>query len=138
VNPAPAQSVYALDAAWVRRSFDRASASYDDAAVLQTEVRDQLLERLQLTDLTPRVVIDAGAGTGHASRALKRRYPAAHVIALDASFGMLREAGKQRTWRRGFWRLCADAGRLPLADHCADLIVACSRNFAGYSHRADS
>jgi malonyl-CoA O-methyltransferase len=124
VNPAPAQSVYALDAAWVRRSFDRASASYDDAAVLQTEVRDQLLERLQLTDLTPRVVIDAGAGTGHASRALKRRYPAAHVIALDASFGMLREAGKQRTWRRGFWRLCADAGRLPLADHCADLIVS--------------
>jgi malonyl-CoA O-methyltransferase len=124
VNPAPEQSVYALDAAWVRRSFDRASSSYDAAAVLQTQVRELLLERLELTDLDPRVVLDAGAGTGHASRALTRRYPRAQVIALDASFGMLREAGKQRTWRRGFARLCADATRLPLADQSADLIVS--------------
>jgi len=124
VNFAPDESAYALDAAWVRRSFDRASSSYDDAAVLQTEVRELLLERLALTDLDPRVVIDAGAGTGHASRALKRRYPGAQVIALDASFGMLREAGKQRSWRRGFSRVCADAARLPLADQCADLIVS--------------
>ena len=34
---------------------------------------------LQFTTLTPRVVLDAGAGTGHASRALKRRYPKARV-----------------------------------------------------------
>ena len=54
---------YALDTAWVRRSFDRASATYDAAAVLQREVRDLLLERLELTALTPRVVLDAGAGT---------------------------------------------------------------------------
>ena len=36
------------DARWVRRSFDRAAATYDAAAVLQAEVRGQLLERLGL------------------------------------------------------------------------------------------
>jgi malonyl-CoA O-methyltransferase len=117
-------AAYSLDESWVRRSFDRASASYDAAAVLQTEVRDLLLERLALTNLTPRVVVDAGAGTGHASRALKRRYPAAQVIALDSSFGMLRAAGRQQSWMRPFVRVCADAQRLPFPDGCADLIVS--------------
>lgn len=118
------QAPYALDNSWVRRSFDRASESYDAAAVLQTEVRNEMLARLDLTDLAPRVAIDAGAGTGHASRALGRRYPRAHVIALDSAVGMLRAAGKQQSWFRPFSRLCANAERLPLPDGCADLIVS--------------
>jgi len=117
-------SAYSLDKAWLRRSFDRASATYDAAAVLQTEVRNILLERLDLTALTPRVVLDAGCGTGHAGRALKRRYPAAHVIALDSSLGMLRTAARQQSWLRPFTRLCADAERLPLPDGSVDLIIS--------------
>jgi malonyl-CoA O-methyltransferase len=115
---------YALDDSWVRRSFDRASSSYDGAAVLQTAVREELLQRLNLTDLSPRLVIDAGAGTGHASRALKRRYSDAQVLALDTSLGMLKVAGKQQAWLRPFGRVCADAGQLPLPDGCVDLIVS--------------
>jgi malonyl-CoA O-methyltransferase len=117
-------SAYSLDKSWVRRSFDRASTTYDAAAVLQAEVRDLLLERLDLTDLSPRLVVDAGAGTGHASRALKRRYPGARVIALDSSFGMLRAAGRQQSWLRPVARLCADAERLPLPDGSVDLILS--------------
>jgi malonyl-CoA O-methyltransferase len=108
----------------IRRAFDRASPSYDAAAVLQTRMRDLLLERLDLTDLAPRVVLDAGAGTGHAARALQRRYPRAQVIALDFSLGMLRSAGRQRAWLRPFARLCADADRLPLADGSVDLVIS--------------
>ena len=116
---------YALEPRWVRRSFDRAAKTYDAAAVLHTEVRDNLLQRLQLTSLTPAVVLDAGAGTGHASRALKRTYPKAQVIALDSSFNMLLEAGRRQSWlRRPFARVCADAELLPLADGSVDLIVS--------------
>ena len=116
---------YALEPRWVRRSFDRAAKTYDAAAVLHTEVRDNLLQRLQLTTLTPNVVLDAGAGTGHASRALQRRYPGAQVIALDSSFNMLIEAGRRQSWlRRAFARVCADAELLPLADGSVDLIVS--------------
>jgi malonyl-CoA O-methyltransferase len=117
-------SAYSLDGSWVRRSFDRASAGYDAAAVLQAEVRKILLERLALTALMPRLVMDIGAGTGHASRALKRRYPGAQVVAVDSSLGMLRVAAGQQSWIRPFTRLCADAERLPVADGCVDLILS--------------
>jgi malonyl-CoA O-methyltransferase len=117
-------SAYSLDKSWVRRSFDRASATYDGAAVLQSEIRSQLLQRLDLTKLSPRIVLDAGTGTGHAGRALKRRYPTAQVIALDYAFGMLRAAAKQQSWLRPFARLCADAEYMPLPDASVDLILS--------------
>jgi malonyl-CoA O-methyltransferase len=115
---------YALDPAWARRSFDRAARSYDTAAVLHAEVRKNLLERLEFMAIAPRIIVDAGAGTGHASRALKRRYPQALVVALDFSAGMLRAAAKQSSWLRPFTRLCADAQRLPFADGSVDLILS--------------
>jgi malonyl-CoA O-methyltransferase len=115
---------YALEPRWVRRSFDRAAKTYDAAAVVHAEVRENLLQRLQLTTLVPRVVLDAGAGTGHASRSLKRRYPKALVVALDSSPKMLHEAARQQSWLRPFGRVCADAELLPLADGSIDLIVS--------------
>jgi len=115
---------YALDTRWVRRSFDRASATYDASAVLQREIRSLLLERLDLTALTPQVVLDAGAGTGAACRALKARYPKARVLALDSALGMLRGAAARRSWFRPFFNVVADAARLPLADGSVDLVLS--------------
>ena len=117
-------AAYALDASRVRRSFDRAASTFDTAGVLHAEVRENLLARLDLTTLAPRVVMDAGAGTGHASRALKRRYPAALVVALDFSRRMLQEAGHRQSWLRRFARVQAAAERLPLADGSVDLILS--------------
>jgi malonyl-CoA O-methyltransferase len=117
-------TAYSVDKHWLRRSFDRASTTYDAAAVLQTLVRDLLLQRLELTDLSPRLVVDAGAGTGHAGRALQRRYPSAQVLAVDWSLGMLNAAGRQQSWFRPFARVCADVERLPLPDGSVDLIVS--------------
>ena len=117
-------AAYGLDTARVRRAFDRAATTYDGAAVLHAEVRGELLARLDLMTLTPRVAVDVGAGTGHGARALKRRYPKSLVIALDTSQPMLRAAARQRSWLRPFARLCADAERLPLADGTVDLILS--------------
>jgi malonyl-CoA O-methyltransferase len=44
-------SAYALDTFRVRRSFDRAASTFDAAAVLHAEVRENLLARLDLTTL---------------------------------------------------------------------------------------
>jgi malonyl-CoA O-methyltransferase len=115
---------FALAALSVRRSFDRAGAGYDAVAVLQADVRESLLQRLDVTAVAPRVILDAGAGTGHASQALKRRYPVSQVIALDSAFGMLRVAGRQQSWLGCFLRVCADAEHLPLADASVDLIFS--------------
>ena len=124
MNAPQGGEAYALDTSRVRRSFDRAAAGYDAAAVLQAEVRGNLLARLDLMALTPKVVVDAGAGTGHAARALKRRYPKALVVATDLAPRMLRAAGRQQSWLRPFARVCADAERLPFADASVDLVLS--------------
>lgn len=115
---------YTLDTLRVRRAFDRAATTYEGAAVLHAEVRDTLLGRLDFMALAPRVVVDAGAGMGHASGALKRRYPKARVIAVDTSQRMLQAASRQQSWLRRFDRVCAAAERLPLADGSVDLILS--------------
>jgi malonyl-CoA O-methyltransferase len=125
VNPPETEDDrFVLDIEHVRRAFERASAEYDRAAVLQADVRGRLLARLADLELKPRVIVDAGCGTGHASRALKRLYPRARVIALDIAPGMLRAAGQQRGWLRRFDRVCADALHMPFGNASIDLIYS--------------
>ncbi|MCZ8130197.1 MAG: malonyl-ACP O-methyltransferase BioC [Steroidobacteraceae bacterium] len=115
---------YGLDARAVGRSFDRASAQYDDAAVLQKQVREELLDRLQLVAFEPRVVVDLGCGTAHATRALRDRYRAARVVAIDLAPRMLAAAKERMGWFRRFDRVQADATRLPLRAGCVDLLYS--------------
>lgn len=122
--PSPGAETGGLDHKAVRRAFDRASPDYDSAAVLQAEVRQRLLARLEFIAVKPEVILDLGAGTGHASRALKNRFPTARVIALDIAPGMLREARRQQGWRRRFMRVCADANRLPLPTGSVDFVIS--------------
>ncbi len=120
----PSELPFRLDRAGVRDAFDRASAGYDDAAVLQARTRQELLERLGPMRLEPEVVLDLGAGTGRGALALKRLYRSAAVIALDIAPGMLREARRNSRAFRRFDRICADAFRLPLQDECVDLVFS--------------
>jgi len=110
-----------IDSGVLRGSFDRAATHYDEAAVLQHEVGQRLLERLDLVRLTPGLILDVGAGTGRATAALARRYQGARVVALDMSLGMLQAA---RARHAPGWLLCADAGRLPVPDASVDLIFS--------------
>ena len=113
-----------LDPRAVRRSFDRASRRYDAAAVVQGEIRTRLLERLDIVRLQPTAVLDLGAGTGQASRELKRRYPSAQVIALDSSLAMLGQSARQQRFLRRFVPVCGDAHRLPLQSQSFDLVLS--------------
>src|SRR5688500_20317864 len=72
-----------------------------------------MLERLDYVKLAPQRVLDAGSGPPR--RALRKRYPAARVIALDSSLAMLRR-GRARCFQRGPWLVCGELERLPFAD----------------------
>jgi malonyl-CoA O-methyltransferase len=113
-----------LDPRIVRRSFDRVARTYDAAGAVQREIRARLLERLDIVRLTPATVLDLGAGTGHASRELKRRYSSAKVIALDLSLAMLRESARQQSLLRRFAPVCGDAHQLPLRTGSLDLVLS--------------
>ena len=103
-------SGYRLEHTAIRRAFDKASQDYDASAVLQTEVRGKLLERLEVANLRPQVALDAGCGTGHGARDLLRRYRGCHVMALDLSEGMLAQARRQRYWLKSPAPICAATG----------------------------
>ena len=124
--------IYRIDKARVRASFDRAAISYDAAAVLQKEVRERMLNRLDFVKITPETIVDAGCGTGHASLALTRRFAASRVISLDIALGMLKktqsgQSGLKTRISRMFGvtkqhTLCADIENLPLAAGSVGLI----------------
>jgi malonyl-CoA O-methyltransferase len=116
--------IFGLDRRAVARAFDRASASYDAAAALQERVRNELLGRLDELKVQPGAVLDLGAGTGHATRSLKRRYPQALTVAVDIAPGMLERARAQSRWLRRFERVRADAYSLPFRDDSFDLVFS--------------
>jgi malonyl-CoA O-methyltransferase len=106
----------------VRRLFNRRAPTYDRFAQFARAVGSELVDRLQWIAFVPDCVLDLGAGTAFVSRALKARYPRAHVIALDAAENMLIQA--RGTWWRPISRVCADAARLPLKSDSVDLICS--------------
>jgi malonyl-CoA O-methyltransferase len=113
-----------LDPAQVRKSFDKAASTYDTAAAVATEIRNRLLERLDIVRLQPKAILDLGAGTGHSSKALRHRYRGAEVIALDLSPGMLAQAERRQAWLRRFDPVIADAHRLPVKDASVELVFS--------------
>lgn len=127
-----------LDLAAVRRAFDQAAARYDAHAVLQREVCDRLLERLDFVSLDPATVLDLGAGTGYGLERLRLRYPEAGLLALDIAPAML-AAARERLPRPGWLDrartllpaggsaqptdfVCADMAALPLAANSVQLV----------------
>jgi malonyl-CoA O-methyltransferase len=126
-----------LDYAEVRRAFDHAAASYDAHAVLQREVCDRLLERLNYMALQPARALDVGTGTGYGLAHLRARYAQTELCALDIAPAMLAAARarmpqpslRQRVLARlsstpapALNLLCADMDRLPLAANSVDLV----------------
>ena len=109
----------------LRRSFGRAAPNYAAVAALQREVESRLLEQLDyLDDKQPLRVLDLGCGPGRASGAMKKKWPKAEGIAVDAALPMLRQVpGHTRFWRP-VRRVCADVSQLPFADQCADVIFS--------------
>lgn len=139
---------YQLDIATGQRRFSRAAASYDSAAVLQDLVCTELLERLELVQLQPAVVLDLGCGTGKGTAALLERYapsrplkerakalvglsalpPPARIIGLDSAPGMVAMAAtrcRQARSVRGVAEVIeGDACALPFPAGHADLVFA--------------
>ena len=123
-----------LDRHAVRGAFARAARTYDANAVLQREIGDRLLARLDYIRLEPARLLDLGCGTGYTAAWLRRRYPRAELLGLDLAWPMARAARRRlrpalpfalgRIGRRPVQFLTADAEALPLADQSIDLVCS--------------
>ena len=125
-------SLLTLEKRRVRESFNAAAEHYDDVAVLQREIGNRIIERLDLVTLKPKTILDLGAGTGMGTQSLSARYKNASVIAFDLAPNMLKQARQRGNWftrcknnllnKQGF--VCGDAESLPFADNSFDLIYS--------------
>jgi len=119
---------FAIDTRLARLAFERAAATYDEAAVLQREVGARMLDRLDYIKILPRAVIDAGSGTGQGSRGLLRRYPKANILALDIASAMLQRSQQRmpkRWWpflRRTVAHICGDIEFAPIKSSSVDMV----------------
>ena len=117
-----------IDKRQAQRAFASAARDYDAAAVLQREVGNRLIERLDYINYTPGVILDVGAGTGYCTSLLQKKYPKARVLALDIAQPMLVYARHKASWwarlRNKTDYLCADAEALPLADNSVDMVFS--------------
>ena len=113
-----------LDKRAIVKFFDNAAKSYDNAAILQDEVTQRLLERLHYMRHQPETVVDLGCGTGMALRGLQKAYPQARVHAVDVSQQMLRLAGAKYRWLSRKRRVVADMECLPFAEDSFDLVFS--------------
>ena len=125
---------YRIDKARARTSFGRAANTYDAAAILQKQVREEMFNRLDLVKLTPHTILDAGCGTGAASHALQKRFVKSQVISLDFALPMLQKTrigsdttGLMHQIKRMLSGVkhnlvCADIESLPLASKSVDLV----------------
>lgn len=121
---------YIIDKHGVRSAFERAAASYDQAAILQREVGDRMLSRLDYIKYHPDIILDAGSGTGHGTRKLLTRYPDARILAVDLALAMHIQATPPLPWwrrlgGRSSWQVAhvvADIEQLPCRNACAGLV----------------
>ena len=113
-----------IDRCALRRGFQRAAGSWDQAAVLHREIGGRLLERLQLTHQQPRVVYDVGCGSGLVTRDLARRYRKARVVVVEMAPALLMLARTRAPLLRPWSCVCAHAEQLPLAGASCDLLFS--------------
>ncbi|MEE9357140.1 malonyl-ACP O-methyltransferase BioC [Candidatus Vondammii sp. HM_W22] len=116
--------LHRIDKQQARRAFSRAAERYDEVAMLQREIGQRMIERLEVVKLQPGVILDIGSGTGVATAELSRRYKKSQMIALDFALPMLQQTRKRSSWLRRPRCVCADLEQLPLADQSVDLIYS--------------
>jgi len=112
----------------VRRSFSKASDSYDEHAVLQREIGDRLLGHLDFTKLEPKRILDIGCGTGYFTRLLRGKYKKADITALDLSESMLASTrkghGRRLPWHGKHHHTSGNAACLPFKSGSFDLVCS--------------
>ncbi len=120
-----------LDKARIRKSFSRAARTYDDYAGFQELMAKSLVDFLSLHDgVRFKRILDVGCATGQVAGSLHKKFPSAHVVALDISMAMLLKAreksldsGASGTSERPEF-IVSDFEALPFKDGSFDLAAS--------------
>lgn len=105
----------------VARRFSGSAASYNEAAFLEKEIGNRLLDRLDFIKQEPISILDLGGGSGIFSERLAIRYPKATIFNVDIAELLLRKVTYNNS---RIISICGDADILPLASNSIDFIFS--------------
>jgi malonyl-CoA O-methyltransferase len=108
----------------IRNAFERAAPGFDSTDFLHGEIRNRLLDRLQMVDIHPDWILDLGAGTCSGATGLVKAFPDGHIIALDFAAAMLATGKHKIQAHSNVSPLCGEAGALPFGNQSIDLIFS--------------
>ena len=75
----------------IKQAFSQSATSYNENASFQQEAATHLSTYLEDAKLSPKTVLEIGAGTGLCSQVLATIYPAASLWITDTSLAMLKQ-----------------------------------------------
>ena len=122
----PAESI---NKKYARHSFNKAATTYDKVAVLQREVSERLIERLDIIKAVPETILDVGCGTGDSAIKLSKIYKRADIVGLDFAEQMLKVAENKQSWTQRLFNsdikfVCADVEKLPFQENSFDFVFS--------------
>jgi malonyl-CoA O-methyltransferase len=109
----------------IKQSFSAASATYDSVALLQRNVGEALLNRIENIGQIG-TAVDLGCGTGVLVNSLlgQKTKRLEQFIALDIALPMLHVARNKLNNKHKITYLCADVECLPLQTQSVDLVLS--------------
>ncbi|NLY28614.1 MAG: methyltransferase domain-containing protein [Alcaligenaceae bacterium] len=109
-----------IDSRHVRAQFKR-RCPLDGAQFLYGEIAQRMLQRLSYIRHTPRQILDAGCGAGHAIEPLRSRYTDMHYTGLDHCAELLAVARERHHTKPGLWQRLRNKPAAPVEFVLADL-----------------
>lgn len=113
-----------IDKQRVANSFGQAAKTYDAHAFLQKEVAERVFERLSCMKVKPKMILDAGCGTGLSTRQLKKKFSSANIFGIDIAQGMIEQAKESQSWFKKINYQVADIDALPFESNQFDLVFS--------------
>ena len=110
----------------VCQAFGKAAKTYNEAAVVQSEILKRLLSRLSLLQPESEMLLDLGSGTGLARSAIQEMYGCSAYIALDMANPMLQYACREDNKKLLYKAVCADMEILPFKNDVVETIFSAS------------
>lgn len=108
----------------IAHSFSRAAQQYDAAAILQQEIGQRLIGRLDFLKMNVKTIMDLGASTGYFIQPLNERYVNTKMLAVDIAEGMLHYTRGRAELSEPIDFICADAQYLPFESKTVDLVFS--------------
>ena len=108
----------------VLAKYQQIAEHYDQHAVLQKQIAEELLSRLDLINIPVKQVLDLGCGTGNTVQPLCKAFPKAKLCFVDSSGNMLKLAKKNKPWFRKCDFTQSQAHELRFHDDTFDCVIS--------------